>query len=349
MKTNQNITRTIILFLGIILPFTTIGLSDCGPDPDPTPKTTKTTNFSGTILEGPVTSATIITSSDADGKIVITNTKGNDDATFTLAIPDGTTFPIKITVTDGTDKVTEKNLGFQLTSIITDKNQTTTNISPLTTIIYEAATTKAGGTLAEVSKANVEDVTKTVLNNFGFGIDAEDDDFDPLTTKITSNNLASSLKASEAAGELVRRIAGTNAENQALIFSALGKDLADGDLDGKQDDANLPSASLPKDVSPNEFVASTSLQSAIISAEVVSNNLEVTKNNGNKMTSSKVQSRMQASMEVVAPSLSDSEAASKLSSLTVSSQLKAQGQAALEASINIVGSGTNLDALKTIR
>ena len=348
MKTKNHKRKipAILLLLGVIvLPLSTIG---CGGGNDGGGSGTNSSNntIPGTILEGPVVGATV-TAYDTKGQQVGSSVKSGVDATFNIDIPDDATYPIKLVMTGGTDQVTGETLKIELTSIITEKGQTAANISPITTMIYEAALAKAGGNLAKVDSSAVQTATGNVLDNFGFGIDEGQSIADPLGTPIISDNLASYMRASEAAGELVRRIAGTSSSDQNLVFAALGKDLMDGSLDGKQNGTDLSSTDLPSGLTPTELVAKASLQSAIISAEVVGGALEVTKNNGTKISSSEVQEKFQSSMKMVVSTLSDAEAASKLENVIVSDRFKKQGQTALETSINIVGSGTQLDVLKT--
>ena len=303
------------------------------------------TNVSGVVFEGAVQKGKV-NAFDANGAVIATAETG-DDAKYSLQIPGGTQFPIEIQVTGGTDLVTGEPLEMTLSSILTEVNQSTANVSPITTVISKSSKARAGGSLSNVKKEDVDAVKGPVLNHFGFGADSDDADMDPITTPVTDQNVASFAKSSEAMGEMVRRVAGTDPDNQEKILSSLSEDISDGSMDGKKDDADL-TETLPDNVDANQMVALVNVHVAVIVAEVVDNSLQVTKNDGVKMSVEEVQTQTSASLNAVIPTITTEEASKKLEETKVSKTLKAQGIAAVEATLELVGSSDGDSTMKSL-
>ncbi len=303
-----------------------------------------TSTLSGTVLEGPVKQATV-TVTDQDGNTIGSGVSG-DDAKYTITLSVNTAPPYQITVTGGTDLVTGETLTTTLTSLVTDSSQTTANVSTLTTLIHKAALAKANGSLGQVTATDVDTVKSSTLSLFGFGVDSEESTFDPLTTPLSENNIASVTVASEAVGELIRRVAGTDGADQEKVFAALGEDMVDGRLDGKKDGSALTSE-LPAGTTGSELVVQVNLQSAQIAVEVINDSLQVTKRDGSKLSASAVKSAMSDSMVSVVSTLDGQSAQDKLSNRTVSSTLKNQGVAALESAATLASDPSGINALKS--
>jgi hypothetical protein len=68
---------------------------------------------------------------------VATTTSG-DDSAFTVNLPQSTKFPIEIQAIGGTDLFTGEEVKVMMKSISTSSQETTINVSPLTTIISNA-------------------------------------------------------------------------------------------------------------------------------------------------------------------------------------------------------------------
>ncbi|MBF0192256.1 MAG: PD40 domain-containing protein [Magnetococcales bacterium] len=322
------------LFLTLLLPFVSIGCGGGGSGNTNSPSSA----LSGTVIEGAVKNATISVYNGA-GTVVAT-TKSGDDAKYTLAIPSGTTLPLEIKASGGTDLVTGETLTVPLSSLVTQTGQNTANISPITTMITQASKAKSGGSLANVTVADVETVQTTVIKNFGFGIDGDDAKINPISSPVTSANLAAVTKASEGMGETVRRIAGTNAQDQEKIFAALAEDLVDGKLDGKQSGTPLQS-SLPGNMDASTFVATAIIQTTSVVAETLNNALEVTKTDGSKMSSSDVKSAMATSMQTMDPTIDAASARNKMANALVSDTLKKQAVAYAYSAQAMFGSSSN--------
>ncbi len=324
-------------YINLFLAFLLVTILGCGGGGGGSTSTSNST-IGGAVFEGPVVNATV-TAYDADGNQVAT-TQSGADATYTLDIPTGTLFPLEITVTGGTDQVTGETLELNLSSILTETTQTTANVSTLTTVIAQASKSKAGGNLANVSKANVDEITVTVVTNFGFGVDGDDADLDPITTPITADNIASYTKSSEAMGETVRRVAGTSATDQNRAFAFIAEDLSDGNMDGQKDGGNI-SADLPSGMTSDTFIATVNVETAVVVAEVVNNSLQVTKSTGQKMTAAEVRSGMSGSINTVLPTVDTASATSKLENTKISEKLKNQGIAAVGMARGLVGTGSD--------
>ncbi|MBF0142970.1 MAG: tandem-95 repeat protein [Magnetococcales bacterium] len=293
---------------------------------------------SGTVLEGAVKGATI-TAYDARGNVAATATS-DATAKYTLAVPTGTTFPLEIVASGGTDVVTGETVKTNLSSLLTETTATTANVSTITTVITQSSKAKAGGDLTKVATADVAGIKSAVLKNFGFGIDGADAGVDPITTPLTESNIATSTKASEAMGEAIRRIAGTDATDQGKAFSAIAEDLADGNMDGKKAGESLRSA-LPTGLTTATFLATMNVQTAAVVAEVVRNQLQVTKSDGSRMSAGEVRSALTTSITTVKSDIDAVTAATSLANTQVSENLKSQGIAFAEAAQMLVGSSTD--------
>ncbi|MBF0181857.1 MAG: cadherin-like domain-containing protein [Magnetococcales bacterium] len=306
--------------------------------------TTPSVTLSGTIIEGPVKQAAV-TVTDGSGKNVGSGVSGND-AQYRIDVDANATPPFQLTVSGGTDLVTQEPLATTLTSLVTDIHQTTANITPITTVIQKAAVAAAGGDLAKVSKADVEKVVGPVLKNFGFGIDAEQADFHPISSPVTDRNIASVTVASEAMGEMIRRVAGNDPAEQEKLFAVVAEDMADGKMDGRKDGAVLQT-SAPAGADTTTIMAQVSLKSAMVAVEVVADTLRVTRRDGTLLSAEAVKSAMSESMAVVTPSLDPVAATNRLNAKTVSRNLKEQGVAALESAALLAPDASAILATRT--
>ncbi|MBF0295531.1 MAG: hypothetical protein HQL96_10110 [Magnetococcales bacterium] len=305
---------------------------------------TPSVTLSGTVIEGPVKQA-VVTVTDSTGKNVGSGVSGND-AQYRIDVAANAVPPFQLTVAGGTDLVTGEPLATTMTSLVTDLHQTTANITPITTVIQKAAVAATGGDLAKVSKADVDKVTGPILKNFGFGIDAEQDDFHPIFSPVTDKNIASVTVASEAMGEMVRRVAGSDPTEQEKLFAVVAEDMADGAMDGRKDGAPLR-ASAPAGADTTAIMAQVALKSAMVAVEVVADALRVTRQDGSLLSADAVKSAMSESMAMVTPSLDPTAATNKLAAKTVSRNLKEQGIAALETAVLLAPDVSAILAAKT--
>ncbi|MBF0429125.1 MAG: PD40 domain-containing protein, partial [Magnetococcales bacterium] len=296
----------------------------CGGGGGGSVATTKT--ISGAVIEGAVKDSTV-TARDSSGAVVATATS-DANAKYTLSIPDTVSLPVQITASGGTDLVTGQTMTMEMSSLVIETSQSTANVSPITTLITHATKSKAGGDLSKASAADMESAKSVVLKNFGFGIDGDDATINPVTSPVTNANISAIAKASEAMGETVRRIVGTNnsKENQGKVLEYLAEDISDGKMDGLKNNSSV-SAALPTGMDASTLMATTAVQTTAVLVEVVSNTLQVTKNNGDKMSADAVKTALSASITAVRADVNATTALNNLADTKISKNLKDQASA----------------------
>ncbi|MBF0132417.1 MAG: hypothetical protein HQL75_07515 [Magnetococcales bacterium] len=304
-------------------------------------------SVSGMVIDGPVSGSTI-TIKDSAGNAVTTTTSGSD-AKYTVSIPSGVVYPLRVSISGGTDLVSgETPMGME--SLVTDATQSTANVTPITSMMYYAALSGAGGDLSKVTSAIVKTAKTNVISQFGFGTDSEDSSFDPVSSTISSSNVTSVMMAAEAMAETLRRAVGTDSADITKAFAALGEDMVDGSMDGKKSGAAL-SNTLPTGFSATTLVSSMTQQKALVGAEVVGNSLKVTKKDGTQLTSDEVKTKVSQAINKVDATVTADSALTKMSNLTVSSNMKSQWSSdvsnAITVQTNLGVDTTAMTALKT--
>ena len=275
--------------------------------------------LSGAVVDGPV-SGTTITIKDSSGTTVATGTTGSDGK-YSISIPSGTTYPLSISSTGGTDQVTGDTAS-DMDSLVIDSSQTTANVTPITSVMFSAAVNKAGS-LRNVTSTIAGVVKTEVLSKFGFGIDAEDSSIDPITTPVQSSNIVSFMRSSEAMAEVVRRSVGTDVATATRAMRVIGEDMADGSMDGKKSGSAL-SGTMPKNFTAESIVSAVAQQKALVGMEVVNNSLKVTKSDGAQFSSDEVKTRLSQAINKVEPTVSSTTALNKMEAMPVSSKQKSQ-------------------------
>ncbi|MEO5369476.1 MAG: hypothetical protein H7833_05310, partial [Magnetococcus sp. DMHC-1] len=132
----------------------------------------------------------------------------------------------------------------------------------------------------------------------------ENRNLDIISTPVTSTVAASFAKAAEAQGELIRRTAlgidGTSNEvSQVKVAQYLSRDLSDGDIDGRQTIFNVASNIADADVPTNnlaKMIGVVKAQEATVAFEVVTDQLSVTRSNGNQIAASDVKTNLSTSL-----------------------------------------------------
>jgi len=232
------------------------------------PASVATGIVSGSAGDGPLVGTTV-TITDANGTVVGTATT-DANAQYNIAVP--LTTPVPLTITfglDGIDQVTglAPTIRLQTVALTVPAGGVTANANPLSTLAV--ATAKALGGL---TPANIAAAVSSVRTSLGFGVPAT---FDPIGGTINTNNVASTIKANEAAAELIRRAMAVTGQTQANTIVALAADLTDGVVDGKVK-ANVPG--LVASATAAKFAAQVQTQIAAIGIEVINNSLIVTTN-----------------------------------------------------------------------
>ncbi len=219
--------------------------------------------LSGSVGDGPVTGA-LITITDANGT-VLANTVSDDKAQYKATVPADAIFPITITATEGLDLVTGTAPDFTMVTMAATSTETNANINPFSTFIVKTAKNMEGG----ANPTNLDLANQIVMNNMNFGLDSTIIE-NPITTVITEQNIATIVKSSEVAGEMIRRahnaliITGNTIDKDELIDS-LAADLVDGLLDGSDAKGNANPL----------FSAAAHIAAGEVLVEALSNNLYV--------------------------------------------------------------------------
>lgn len=195
----------------------------------------------GTGLDGPVIFGAINFFNDDESLCEETST--NENSFYDVIIPFSCNYPLTIELAGGIDTSSERTNTTTLYSLVSDQSFSTVNINPYTTLIYHAALARTtDGTMQSIitEQVDLNGIAEDVIRKFNFGIDAENPAFNPLTSPVSIDNVASYLKANEGLIECVRRTAklvSTDGEADRntinMILSSLGADISDGTLDGE--------------------------------------------------------------------------------------------------------------------
>jgi len=300
---------------------------------------TGTISVSGSGGDGPVVGG-LITVTDANGNSVSTTpTSPVTDATahYSFSIPSATPLPITVTLTGGTDQVTGKAPDFALAAAATgmpSSGSIVLNLSPLSTLALESAKAEGGGA---VTAARLDAAKTNLLNTLGFGLATG---IDPVTTRVTTANVASVLRANEAAAELIRRVKQSAGLSFTNTITAIAEDITDGKVDGNVKTGVTVSQA-------NSKVAAMILaKQAKISAELVADKLDITDGAGATLVAGTgFVTKMNAALLKTQPSATGSNA--DISQLAPTQAFLDQAKRALAGAGTLAGAGGS--ALDTLR
>ena len=224
-------------------------------------------------------------------------------------------YPLIIEATGGIDLVTSTAPDFTLYSTAVDPSVKHVNINPFSTLIVKTAESMVDG----LNSTNIKQISNQVSSMLGFGLDKALVP-DPITTQITTTNIAVIVKASEAFGEMIRRTRDFFGDNMTAdqVLTALAADFTDGKLDGAGASGTTPSI--------------TTL-SNIISAQVL---LESLSNDLNVMGTDSTD-RMDNSILATTP---DTPLNLMTDNVTISADMLSQTRSAIETAITINNSPT---------
>jgi len=206
-------------------------LTACGGSDNDISDQTASSEVSGSVGDGPITGATVEIF-NVKGELVGTEIS-DDTASYKSSVKvRQSDYPMLLKVSDGIDLVTGDAPDFEMVSVMMRSSNSTANINPFSTLIVKMAQSMAGGVNAD----NINYATSVVMEKFSFGLDQNAID-NPVTTRVSSKNIAHIVKASEALGEMLRRtrdlISATGVPLTGDdIVNAIAADMADGFLDG---------------------------------------------------------------------------------------------------------------------
>lgn len=193
----------------------------------------RSVTISGNIVDGPVVGAAI-TVTDAHGQQVAT-VYSNHLARYSVNIPAGTTFPLMIASTGGTDLVTNAEPSFNMVSTVMSAAETTANINPFSTLIVKTAQKMPSG----LTPANITAANRNILASFNSGLDTSLVP-NPITIPVTEHTVTTLVRSSEVLAEIIRRnysaLSGVNTiVTQNTLIESLAADMTDG-RSGRQGD-----------------------------------------------------------------------------------------------------------------
>jgi len=319
-----------------------VGLSACGGGGTIEPATT----VSGSAGDGPITGGTI-TVTDANGNVVTTNPvapTSDSNARFSFTVPSGTVTPVTITVSGGTDTVTGATQDFDLktaVSTLTANGTVTGNANPLSTLAVEQAALL--GTAGKLTAANLTTATTNVLNTVGFGLASG---INPISTAVTAANVASVTRANEAVAELIRRtkVAMGGTATLANAIAAVAEDATDGVVDG------AVSAGVTKTQLTSAIATLILTKQAQISAELLSDNLNVTTDTGTVIAAASGANFASKLATAIATSIPTVTAAEKdITTLAPTQTFIDQAKAAIDAANSLEGTSGGNAALNALR
>lgn len=208
-----------------------------------------------------------------EGTTACTTATTDTNGKYSLTVPASCATPLRIEVSGGTDKTTNKANDLTLKSLVTSTSQTTANLSPQTTLMTEAIRAAAGSldSLATKSATEVTQITGTAVTNvvkaFGFGSDAQV--ANPMSTPITTTAQTSAFsQAGDAAGEVFRRLASAAGLATPTAVSNLMQTYA-ASLAGTTSNVTVGSNT----ITPTTLQAMVSSQRALVTAEVLAGTL----------------------------------------------------------------------------
>lgn len=188
--------------------------------------------IAGSVGDGPVVNAAI-TVEDSNGQMIGTTTS-DAAAKYLFEIPIGTSLPVVIRASGGTDMVSGRELDFELVAVANVNADSTVNLTPQTTLTVATARCLDN----DLTTQGLKQTWQRSRNQIGLGMNAELL-ADPMTQTIDAENAANVVLATEALAEIVRRTissleqGSTDAVDADSIIAELGCDLAfGGKIDG---------------------------------------------------------------------------------------------------------------------
>ena len=185
--------------------------------------------LSGSIGDGPIVDAEIRVEDSQGNQVLMASSDAA--AEYRIEIPDGTRMPVILRVSGGMDLVTGRGADFELIAAAFDSGDVTLNATPYTTLAVQTARC-----MGELSRENVRTAWEVIHRALNLGWD-RNVLADPMVDTITESNVLTTLIASEALGEVVRRAAAAlSATDSPLstdeVIEMLACDLADGRFNG---------------------------------------------------------------------------------------------------------------------
>ena len=186
------------------------------------------TPISGDVIDGPIANG-IIELRDHD-RVLLTTGKTDARGHYNLSVPNNAKYPLLLSITGGTDLVTEQSLGFSLNSLISAQDITNASDKTVNINTFSSLVVAATDLFPEHPAGTIAQATQNVLQGMSFGLPPN---INPLTTPTNENNVAGIIKANQAAIEFIKRLSDQSELSLTKTMHALAEDLSDGRIDGK--------------------------------------------------------------------------------------------------------------------
>ncbi len=190
-------------------------------------------SLTGSVGDGPIVEATISVIS-ARGVLLGTELSDNTASYKTKIRTRRTDFPLTLVTSGGIDLVTGYEPNFRLFATAfgrSDKRRA--NLNPFSTLITKTTAAMPGG----VTQENLSEIKGIVSRHLSFGLDPIMVP-DPMTSKVTGENIADIVKSGEVLAEAIRRtrkaliVVGVDLSEDQII-DTLARDLTDTVIDGR--------------------------------------------------------------------------------------------------------------------
>src|SRR5262245_29140402 len=186
--------------------------------------------IAGSVGDGPAVGADVMIL-DADGNVVVGGTS-DSTAGYSVEVPPGTKYPLRIKAVAGTDLVSGAPLDFELEAAVMDPGLERINISPISTLAVRMAECRG----ASVGATELEGMFETISSKLSMGLDPALVPH-PMNDEVDASNAASIVLANEGLAEALRRTSAALETSSAAVdpdrlLDLLACDLVDGAIDG---------------------------------------------------------------------------------------------------------------------
>ena len=213
------------LVLVLLLGACSSGSDDTNSD-TPSGGTTTTTLIQGSVGDGPITNADV-TIIDASGATIATGSSGST-ASYAIQIPADADYPLTIEAAGGIDLSTGAAPDFTLRTVANSSATATANVSPLSTLVAEAALCADN-----MSDQGINLMADRIDDLLGLGTTTRQ----VMYADVGDSNVADFVLFNEILGEALRRsssaLAGSDPASEFNILQNLACDMGDGSLDGQ--------------------------------------------------------------------------------------------------------------------
>jgi hypothetical protein len=230
-------TLSVAAIRNAIAPFVALGISGCLSSQSNEPGAFVPDNADDIIVEGSVgdgplaNSDIVVRAKDGD---VLARFQSDENGTYAVTISARSVdYPLLLEASGGIDLVTKQAPDFMMRSaVLNSGDSATANVNPHSTLAFEMARDLNGGIKAD----NLKKAQAIVVDSMNSGLTTIASS-GPISTQVTTSNVAEIVKSSETLAEIVRRTRDAlNASGYDIdgdqVIRELGSDLIDGAIEG---------------------------------------------------------------------------------------------------------------------